>query len=161
MMNRNADPSYDGRRDWTNVNVGQLSSQTNGLPQAAGDARQRTGQRLKSQDPEAASIAHECTPDPDQPQPGRNALAHRGPFRGVFPEPMPVDAPSRTPTSMGFSTARPEPALNFKCFLFTSGREVIFPCFSFGTTQMKTSLQNSISCTPPRQGEKHRMPGDP
>ena len=38
MMNRNTDPSYDGRRDWTSVNVGQLSSQTNGLPQAAGDA---------------------------------------------------------------------------------------------------------------------------
>ena len=160
-MNRNAGISHDGRRDWTNVNVGQLSGQTNELPQAARDVWQRTGQRLKSPGPEAAPIAHECTPDPDRTQAARNAPAHRGPFRGLFPEPMPVDPPSRTPTSIGFSTARPEPALNFKCFLFTSGREVISPCFSFGTAHMRTSLQNSISCTPPRQREKHRMPEDP
>ena len=86
MMNRNTGISYDGRRDSTNVNIGQLSSQTNGLPQAAGDALQRTGQRLKSQDPEAASIAHDCGPDQDRtPSQARHAPAHRGPFWAVFP----------------------------------------------------------------------------
>ena len=92
MMNRNTGISHYGRRDWTNVNVGQLSSQTNGLP-----------------------------------QPARNAPAHPRRFQGVFPEPRPFFAPSRTPTSIGISASRPEPALNFKCFLLTSGRGVISP----------------------------------
>ncbi len=77
--------SHDGRRDWTNINVGQLPGQVNGLHQTARDVRQRTGQRLKSPGPEAASITHGCAPDPDRPQPARNAPAHRGPFWGVFP----------------------------------------------------------------------------
>ncbi len=119
-MNRNTGISHDGRRDWTNVNVGQLSSQTKELPQAAGDARQRTGQRLKSQDSEAAPIGDDCALDPDRPQPARNAPAHRGPFQGVFPIRGPFFAPSRAPTSIGFLAQRPEPALNSKCFLFTS-----------------------------------------
>ncbi len=161
MMNRNTGISHDGGRDWTNVNVGQLSSQTNELSQAAGDVRQQFGQRLESQDLEAASIAHDCGPDPDRLQPARHAPAHLGRFQGVFPEPMPVDPPSRTPTSIGFLAQRPEPDLNSKCFLFTSWRGVISPCFSFGTICLKTNCQNSISCTPPRQREKHRMPRDP
>ena len=102
MMNRNTGLSHDGRRDWTNVNVGQLSSQTNELPQAAGDARQRTGQRLKSQDPEAASIAHDCGPDPDRPQPARNAPAHRGPFWGVFPSGSRLTPRHAPPRQWGF-----------------------------------------------------------
>ncbi len=85
MMNRNTGRSYYGRRDWTNVIVQQLPGPAKMLPQTDGDARQQFGQRLKSPDPEAAPIADDCTPDPDRPQPARNALAHPWRFWGVFP----------------------------------------------------------------------------
>lgn len=160
-MNRNADLSHDRRRNLSTISVRQLPGQTNGLSQAARDDRQPTGQQPKSPEPETSPIARDRAPDPDRPHPARNALAHRRPFSGSFPTRRLVDAPARTPTSIGFPAFRPEPALNSKCSLATSGRGVISPCFSFGTTHLRTSLQNSISCTPPRQQEKHRMPEDP
>ena len=146
-MNRNADLGYDGRRNLSTISVRQLP----GL----------NSQRRKSPGSEAAPIAHHRALDPDRSHPARNALAHPRPFRGVFPTRGPVHAPSRTPTSIGFSASRPEPALNFNCSLATSGRGLISPYFSFGTTCPRPSLPNSISCTPPRQRERGRMPGDP
>ncbi len=146
-MNRNADLSYDGRWDRTNISVRQL----HGL----------NSQRRKSQGPEAAPIAHGRAPDPDRSQPGRHALAHREPFSGSFPTRRLVHAPSRTPTSIAFPAVRPEPALNSNCSLVTSGRGAISPCSSFDSTPLTAQQQNSISCTPPRQRERGRMPRDP
>ena len=160
-MNRNTDHGYDGPRDRTNVSVRQLPGRTNGLPQAAGDDRQPTSRRRKSPRPATSPIRQDRAPDPDRSHPARNAPAHPRPYRGLFPIRGPVDGPSRTPTSIGFSAFRPEPALNSNYSLATSGRGLISPCFSFGTTHMRTSLQNSNSCTPPRQRERGRMPKDP
>ena len=159
-MNRNADLSHDGRRDQTKVSVRQWHGQINGLTQAARDDRQRSGQQAKLPEPEAAPITHDRAPDPDKAGSARNALAHPRPFWGSFPIRGPVETPSRTPTSIAFSAFRPEPALNANCSLATSGRRLISPCFRFGTACLRTSLRNSISCTPPRQRERGRMPGD-
>ena len=126
-MNRNAELGYDGRWDRSNVNVRQLSSQINGLPQATRGDRQPTGQQPKSLEPEAAPFTHDCAPDPDKEGSARNALAHPRSFRGVFPTRGSVDAPSRTPTSIAFPASRPEPALNSNCSLVRSCRGVISP----------------------------------
>ena len=146
-MNCNADLSHDRRRNLSTISVRQLP----GL----------NSQRRKSPGPEAAPIAHDRTPDPDRSQPARNAPAHRGAFRGVFPIRGPVDTPSRTPTSITFSAFRPEPALISNCLLVTSVRGTIFPCFSFDRTPLTAQQQNSNSCTPPPQRERGRMPEDP
>ena len=111
-MNRNTDLGYRWRRDRTSVNGRRLPGQINGLTQAARDDRQPTGQQPKSPEPETSPIAHDCAPDPDKAGSARNALAHPRPFWGSFPILGPTFTPSRTPTSIGFSAFRPEPALN-------------------------------------------------
>ena len=160
-MNRNADLSHDRHRNLSTISVRQLPGQTNGLSQAARDDRQPTGQQPKSPEPETSPIVHDLALDPDRPHPARNALAHRRPFSGSFPTRRLVDAPSRTPTSIAFSASRPEPALNSNCSLVRSGRGGISLCSSFGTACPRPSLPNSISCTPPPQRERGRMPEDP
>lgn len=146
-MNRNADLGYHGRRNLSTISVRQLP----GL----------NSQRRKSPRAGTSPIRQNRAPDPDRSQPARNALAHPRPFRGLFPSRGPVETPSRTPTSIGFSAYRPEPALNSKCSMVRSCRGVISPRFSFGTACLRTSLQNLNSCTPPQQQWKGQMPEEP
>ena len=160
-MDRNAEPSYDGRRNLSTISVRQLPCRTIGELWTASDTRQRIGQRRQSPGPKGAPIAHDFTPDPDRPHPARYTPAHRRPFWRLIPILVPVDGPSRTPTSIAFSAFRPEPALNSNCSLVRSVRGPISPCSSFDRTPLTAQQQNSISCTPPRQRKRSRMPEDP
>ena len=87
------------------------------------------------------------------------------PFRGPeMPLTAPSDARHAPPLQSHFSGSNvigtplqparrchcsPEHRDSTKCFLITSCRRAIYPCFSLPTTQLATFRRNSNSCTPP------------
>ncbi len=92
---------------------------------------------------------------------GRHAPPHRTAFSARFPIGRRFWAASCTPTSIAFSRFQPDWGLSTKCSQVTSGREVIYPCFSFAATRLTYHRQNSISCTPTVHQAGGRFPRFP
>ena len=116
-----------------------------------GDVQEATRQDIEPGTGEATDGA--AHPGPEQAQPARNAPAHPRLFRGLFPTPGQVYAPSRTPTSIAFPAAKPEPALNSNCSLVTSSRGRFHPVTAWKRPARKP-CHHTQSLVHPQYGRK-------
>ena len=100
----------------------------------------------------AQMITSAAGPSPRSPSPSSRDVTHphfNRRFGGLMSLRHRSDRPADVISPVWRCHCSPEHRDSTKCFLFTSCRGAIYPCFSYEFTTLAAQLSNSNSCTPP------------